>query len=106
MRPANLVEEETEEEAGSQKEIGGVWFMGHVSKLLDTHNQFAALEEEEVGEANNQEWETVAPKNKPKLFTRKSSPFLLRSALCRTLIDREGRYSFSSAYCALVSARE
>jgi hypothetical protein len=70
-RRTNLVESEEEETEGGAKEIGGVWLMGHVGKVIETNNRFKPLSEdnEEMGQ---DDWENVADKKKQKTFTGKA----------------------------------
>ena len=44
-RRTDLVESEQMEEEPATKEIGGIWLMGHVDKLVETHNRYQELEE-------------------------------------------------------------
>jgi hypothetical protein len=70
-RRTNLVEAEEEEVDVGTKEIGGVWLMGHVGKVIETSNRFKALskDDEEVEQAD---WEVVADKRQQKAFTGKA----------------------------------
>ena len=85
MRTTNLIGDEggNHEETGSQNEIGGVWIMGHVSKLIATPNQYVVLEGNETKDKDDQEWKKVEPKGKPKTFTGKSKIKLELSCLAR-----------------------
>jgi hypothetical protein len=67
-RRTNLVESEEEEVEPSTKEIGGVWLMGHVSKVIETNNRFNVLSRDDE-ETEQGEWEVVAEKKKQKMFT-------------------------------------
>ena len=81
-RRTNLVEAE-EEEVETVKPVGGVWLMGHVGKLIETHNRFESLtqEPEECGE-DNQDWQTVTQAKKTRKFTSKSKINLTTRNLC------------------------
>ena len=53
------------------KEIGGVWLMGHVAKVLETHNRFSAFAEKDDDEPEDN-WEEVTSKKSQKRFPAKS----------------------------------
>jgi hypothetical protein len=64
------VEAEEEEETVT-REVGGVWLMGHVAKVVETRNRFASLTtEDEEGDEGN--WQTVTGTRKEKTFTTKA----------------------------------
>jgi hypothetical protein len=65
--------EATEEEEGITKEVGGVWLMGHVDKIIETRNRFENLtrEENEVTE-DDQNWQTVTGAAKNRKFNNKA----------------------------------
>jgi hypothetical protein len=69
-RKTNSVE--IEEEGGTdteEREVGGVWLMGHVGKLIETNNRFGPLSQ--IDE-DDDDWTTVGNPNKPGKPEKKS----------------------------------
>ena len=71
MKRTNMVEAEEEVDTAA-KEIGGIWLMGHVGKVVETHNRFGRLELSESEENGEEEWKEVTGRKKAKLFDNRS----------------------------------
>jgi hypothetical protein len=54
-RRANSVEAEADEEEVKTREIGGIWLMGHVGKVVETRNRFQNLANEDHEESEELE---------------------------------------------------
>jgi hypothetical protein len=70
-RRTNNVEAEEEADTGT-KEIGGIWLMGHVGKVVETHNRFSHLEQSEAENEDEEKWKEVTGKKGTKLFDGRS----------------------------------
>jgi hypothetical protein len=78
-RRTNSVETAEEEETIT-REVGGVWLMGHVSKVVETHNRFQGLTRKE--EEQDDDWQPVTSTRKAKVFPSKARVNLTTRNIC------------------------